>query len=124
MRNIAFRAKNTRNGGWVYGYLSKVDEITICTGISYEPVEVDKKTIGQYAGLRDRDGHQLFEEDIVQTHDRLGVCEFHNGMFVINDHDPDTPNTWSEVSTWKKIGNIYDHPERFPFPKDTAAAEG
>lgn len=58
MRDILFRGKRADNGEWIEGdsiqQLYSGTQIYLwCQG---ERVEVDSKTIGQYSGLRDKNG--------------------------------------------------------------------
>lgn len=86
MREILFRGRISKNE-WVYGLpiegeplIGRGKETCIVTkpGLSYydgvlmtydECVEVDPDTVGQFAGLTDRNGVKIFEGDIVRWHD-------------------------------------------------------
>lgn len=134
MREILFRAKainriegreyrtNYKNGDWVYGLITKMydkcfeklpAEMRNTSGVS--GIEVDYKTIGQYTGLKDKNGKKIFEGDIVDIlteNEEIGTIVFDEGSFIVSadgfclDFQNNIDSTNLEV-----IGNIYDNPE-------------
>lgn len=128
MREILFRAKRP-NGEWREGSLlfyPDVNRAFISSG-EYKSiggtVEVDKRTIGQYIGLTDKNGKKIFEGDIVLCK-VIGIREekIHKG-FVEYTEDSFGVNIKGIVPTQKClafsmhngdveiIGNIHDNPE-------------
>ena len=139
MREILFRGKRLDNGDWVEGYLyehepplvgivSEKDEPEVSkwfilrTGFadwnlprSVELVEVDPSTVGQYTGLKDKNGERIFEGDIVQSHFKTNHSKqifrvtFDDGMFVFNNGYVKVPVRG--IYGIKVIDNVHDNPE-------------
>lgn len=79
----------------------------------YEGYRVDSKTIGQFTGLVDSTGKEIYEDDIISPADgRIGIVEFHNGSFVVNYGD-NMVQALYELQNWKLIilGNRFENPE-------------
>lgn len=127
MREIKFRGIRLDNGEWVYGDLlhCKGDDagrvfIKTDTGL----FEVDPNTVGQYTGLKDKNGREIYVGDILKSErdDRLYVVKFWIGMFYASVEErnkgifggfPLHALTENEESGYECdiIGNIHDDPE-------------
>ena len=130
MRDIKFRGKLINSGKWSEGNLiirkGNNAEIMACTSPDATPIgtygRINVNTIGQYPGLKDKNGKEIYERDIVKFRfkkdrpecpDLIGFIEYQSqycafkivsspeiGAFRIDDE-----------AIIEVIGNVWDNPE-------------
>lgn len=70
MREIKFRGKRLDNGEWIEGDLLRMnDHWFIFPDPAPEGIdkyEVDPATVGEYTGLKDRNGKEVYEGDVMK----------------------------------------------------------
>ena len=79
----------------------------------YEGYRVDAKTIGQFTGLVDSTGKEIYEDDIVSLEDgRIGLVNFQGGCFVL-DFGNNIRQALYEMQNWNMtiLGNLFETPE-------------
>ena len=115
-REIKFRGKRIDTGEWVYGYLADDNYINDINTVDLSSVEVDPDTVGQYTGLKDRNGDDVFEGDLLRTfEDDIMVVKWVGSGFISSCIKPaitgliNTNRYAYPVS--EVIGNIHDNPE-------------
>jgi len=135
MREIKFRAKISGTDEWIYGlpnavYLNNnIDSIQCKKSKKIEYIKID--TLGEYTGLKDKNGKEIYEGDILTYHyyDFMCIVKFENGSFVCyharekdwdenelkwgllsRAFDSDMIESFGEIEI---IGNIYENPELF-----------
>ena len=116
MRTIKFRGKRTDVGGWVYGDLLTNNPTPQILAF-YGQYLVDEDTIGQFTGLLDKNGKEIYEGDILEVDDELYAKVVWNKEKASFEYKWLLPtqiaNTFFEFNMpyLSIVGNIHDNPE-------------
>ena len=125
-REIKFRGKLFDNGEWKYGNLI-IDDSGNCEIVDYENnyeirYDVRGETIGQYTGLTDKNGKEIYEGDIIESKRLDGLPLRHIVVYAQNvasftvqlarAYDYSSINQdWIFKHLKTVVGNIHDNPE-------------
>ena len=134
MRTIKFKAKSEQ-GEWIIGhYVGKPSKDEVCIlpfqNVNYDIGHINDSecyyciadTIGQFSGLYDCQGKEIYEGDIVKwiKDNRMYVVKFWSGMFYASVKEcnegilggfPLHRLTLSRDGECVIVGNIHDNPE-------------
>ena len=125
MREILFRGKDIDNGIFVTGYLiGNETSKKYITLVGSHCKEVIPETVGQYTGLKDKNGNKIFEGDYIvcsqeiqgnwiDKHIEIGYVEMKHGAFGLHRKQGYYRpfKDWLEDYEYEVLGNIHDNPD-------------
>jgi len=123
MNNPKFRVWNKKTASWVHGPGKEphlFGEIILLGGFmtNVSIKDLDECVIIQFSGLKDRNGRDIYESDVLEIWESGVLTQkvsviFSNGCFGLSIGENIKPETLlHEVVNYAHVvGNIYDNPE-------------
>ena len=129
MREIKFRGRSCDK--WLYGslHVNESGQPAISTPAHFVFRCVAPETLGQYTGLKDSEGREIYEGDVIEIEKSVArafelktpaVVEYSNGAFIATRDNSYSSLKLLYVLTYADditriranvIGNIHDNPE-------------
>lgn len=116
MREIKFRGKRIDNSEWVYGNIQVPKppfDRWFMWDEEHRQCEVIPETVGQFTGLLDKNGKEIYEGDIIEQRqfgEYIEIVSFSEGCFVVNSDQTLTSNLCDfKQHNIEVIGNIHEN---------------
>ena len=125
-RTIKFRGKSIYGEDWLYGSLVKIEKDRYAVNPPLNDIDIGKsigmyevclETIGQFTGLYDKNGNEIYEGDIIKGFDIIIEVWYSEDTACFMAEMKEPQNDMVDIlggydtARMEIIANIYDHPE-------------
>lgn len=130
MREIKFRAWDTEKKEWLFGYeypslggFSMFGEVMMMGEYAellsnYFPQRIKDIELMQYTGLKDKNGKEIYEGDVIEYEDQWWSRDGDNNREEVKWNDENASYAHFAAGDWtvgpdevEVIGNMYENPE-------------
>ena len=112
-RLYEFRGVNKSNNEMIYGNYYFDGKYHFIDKCFEHRKEVYAKSVSQFTGLKDIEGKEIYEGDIILGYNNPHVVTFADGAFYLT-YKNSSVRLSRTCGALKIIGNIYDNPELCP----------
>jgi|WetSurSiteA1Bulk_404760.scaffolds.fasta_scaffold35536_3 uncharacterized phage protein (TIGR01671 family) len=111
MREIKFRAWHLKEHKMLYAKSWAI--------LRWQEEERQPIDIMQFTGLRDKNGKEIYDGDILRQYlkiggkklKRIGFVEYESGSFLFSKEGRDSYYVGNQFCIFEVIGNLYENPE-------------